>query len=208
MRLALLVPFRQRYSHLAQFIPHYTRRFHKAKIYVGEQADDNPFNRAKIFNILFKEFSETFDYFVAHDVDLLLTKGDYSYCENPTQLATHAQQFRYKMPFPEYFGGVTLFNNKDFVTLDGYSNSFFGHGGEDNEMYYNVLSKGLKISYRDCWYRSLYHPPSPSNPSGYDAAKMEQAKRPRDPDDGLTHCRYTVVAKEELGGYTKLKVLL
>lgn len=206
MRLALLVPFRQRYAHLSQFIPHYNRRFRNANIYVGEQADDKPFNRAKIFNILFAEFSDTFDYFAAHDVDLLLTKGNYDYCENPTQLATHAEQFRYKMPFPEYFGGVTLFNNQDFVYLNGYSNNFFGWSGEDNEMYYNVLNKGLKISYRDCYYRSLYH--KPANPLGFDPAKMEQAKRPRDPDDGLTHCKYEVVSKEEFGGYTKLKVLL
>jgi hypothetical protein len=208
MRLGFIVPFRDRYAHLYQFIPHYVRRFRQAKIFIIEQADKEPFNRAKLFNCGFLEFQNEFDYFAAHDVDLLCTKGDYSYCENPTQLATHAQQFKHKMPFPEYFGGVTLFNNKDFVFLNGFSNKFRGHGGEDNEMYYNVINSGLKISYRDCWYHSLYHLPSSENPLGYDAAKMEQAKRPRDPDDGLTHCKYEVVAREELGGYTKLKVLL
>jgi hypothetical protein len=208
MRLAFIVPFRKRFSHLREFVPHYKRRFYNAPIYIIEQGDDKLFNRAALLNIGYKEFNQTFDYFAAHDIDMLVTKGDYSYCENPTQLATHAEQFRYKMPFPEYFGGVTLFNNADFVTLNGYSNNFWGHSGEDNEMYFNVLAKGLKISYRDCWYHCLYHPRSPDNPTGFNAIKMEQAKRPRDPDDGLTHCKYEVVAREELGGYTKLKVLL
>lgn len=206
MRLALLVPFRQRYAHLYQFIPHYTRRFRNAKIFVGEQADNDPFNRAKLFNVLFLEFQNEFDYFAAHDVDLLCTKGDYSYCENPTQLATHAEQFRYKMPFPEYFGGVTLFNNKDFVFLNGYSNKFRGYGGEDESMYARVKACGLKISYRDCYYRSLHHTRN-IDPILH-ARNVELLKRPRDPDDGLTHCKYEVVAREELGGYTKLKVLL
>lgn len=207
MRLAFLVPFRNRWGHLREFVPHYRRRFPKAPIYIIEQAGDEPFNRAKLFNVGFLELNNTFDYFAAHDVDMLVNKGgDYSYCENPTQLATHAEQFGYKMPFPEYFGGVTLFNNKDFVTLNGYSNNFWGHGGEDNEMYYNVLNKGLKISYRDCRYHSLYHPRSSDNPSGFDAAKMEQAKQPRKPDDGLSHCKYEVVGIEQFRDYTQLKV--
>lgn len=205
-RLGLLIPFRNRYAHLAQFIPHYTRRLRNAKIFVIEQADDRPFNRAKLFNSGYLEFKDEFDYFIAHDVDLLMTKGDYSYSSNPTQLATHAEQFRYKMPFPEYFGGATMFNNKDFEYCNGFSNNFTSWGGEDSEMYLNVLRCGLKISYRDCYYRSLYH--KPANPLGYDAAKMEQAKRPRDADDGLSHCKYEVIGKEEFGGYTKLKVLL
>lgn len=206
MRLALLVPFRDRYNHLREFIPHYTRRFKDANIFIGEQADDKPFNRAKILNSLFLHFQNEFDYFAAHDVDLLCTKGDYSYCEHPTQLATHAEQFRYKMPFPEYFGGVTLFNNKDFVFCNGFSNEFKGYGGEDEEMYSNVLKCGLKISYRDCYYRSLHHTRK-IDPILH-AKNVSLVKNGRGKNDGLTHCKYEIVGVEEHPQYTKLKVIL
>lgn len=206
MRLGILVPYRDRQKHLAQFIPHYSRRMKTAKIIVCEQYGNEPFNRAKLLNISFVEFQNEFDYFAAHDVDMLCTKGNYDYCENPTQLATHAQQFKYKMPFHEYFGGATLFNNKDFILCNGYSNYFEGYGGEDNEMYHNVLNSGLTISYRDCWYQSLYHPPS--HPTGYDAAKMEQAKQPRKENDGLSGCEYRIIDRIEFPLYTKLIVEL
>lgn len=204
--LAFIVPYRDRRRHLYQFIPHYRRRFKDLKIYVIEQGDARAFNRAKLLNIGFLVFQNSFDYFAAHDVDMLCTKGDYSYCNNPTQLATHAEQFRYTMPFPEYFGGVTLFNNKDFIRCNGYSNEFWGYGGEDNEMYNNVKNCGLEISYRDCFYESLYHPPS--HPQGFDAEKMEQARKPRHPQDGLTHCEFKITKKSELDGYTMLTVTL
>lgn len=205
-RLGFVVPYRDRAAHLREFIPHYQRRFRNAKIFIIEQADNSPFNRAKLINVGFLEFNQEFDYFAIHDVDLLCTKGDYSYCENPTQLATHAEQFRYKMPFKEYFGGVTLFNNNDFVTCNGFSNLFEGYGGEDESMYATVLKCGLKISYRDCWYHSLHH--TRKIDKELHAKNVALLKKGRSKDDGLAHCTYTILSKEELQGYTKLKVLL
>lgn len=206
MRLALLVPFRQRYAHLREFVPHYRKRFKDALIYVGEQTGDEPFNRAKIFNCLYTELHHTFDYFIAHDVDLLLTKGDYSYADNPTQLATHAEQFRYRMPFREYFGGATMFNNRDFVTCNGFSNKFAGYGAEDEEMYQNVLRSGLNISYRDCYYHSLHHVRKIDKV--LQAKNVAYKNKGRDADDGLSHCKYEVVGVDEFRDYTQLKVRL
>jgi hypothetical protein len=206
MTFCFVVPYRQRLHHLTEFVPHMQRRFRNAPIYIIEQGDDKPFNRGQLLNIGFVEYGIDFDYVALHDIDMLPTKADYSYPEVPTHLATKVQQFRYKMPAPDYFGGVVLFNNKDFVTCNGYSNKFEGWGGEDNQLYFELQRLKIPIARRECFFQSLYH--KPANPNGYDAAKMEQAKKPRDPDDGLTHCKYEVVAREELGGYTKLKVLL
>jgi len=206
MKLAFIIPYRDRAAHLGEFMPHYRRRFKAASFYVIEQENGKPFNRAMLLNIRFLEFYDKFDYFAAHDVDMLCDRGDYSYCPNPTQLATKVQQFKYRMPFPEYFGGVTLFNNHDFIECNGYSNNFWGYGGEDNEMYFNVLSKGLKITYRDGWYHSLYHPPS--FPGGVDWEKMKLAKEPRSKNDGLGKCKYAILKTEDVNGYTKLTVRL
>lgn len=207
-QLAILVPFRKRWRHLSEFVPHYTRRLPNARIFVIEQADEKqPFNRAKLLNVGFQHYYDKFTYFAAHDVDMLCTKGVDHYKFPPAgvaQLATHAQQFKYKMPFPEYLGGVTLFTNEFFYKIGGYSNDFWGYGGEDNEMYNHITSQGYSIEYRDVWYQSLYHPPS--HPTGVDWGKMEQARRPRNHFDCLWYTHYEVVAEMPVWGATLLKV--
>jgi hypothetical protein len=204
-RLGIIVPFRKRWHHLYQFIPHYKRLFPDAHICIIEQAGDAPFNRAKLLNVGYLAYRDKFDYFAAHDVDMLVERNGRFYKEfpeHPTQLATHVQQFHYKMPFPEYFGGVTLFNNEIFEEIGGYSNNFWGYGGEDNEMYYRIEALAIKIVYRECYYRSLHHPPS--HPTGVDWAKMEQAKKPRSDDDGVGATNY-IVEKEYL--YNSVPIL-
>lgn len=206
MQLAFIVPYRDRASHLREFVPHYRRRFPKAHIYIIEQGDNKPFNRAKLLNVGFKEFQHTFDYCAMHDIDMLCTKGDYSPPPCPTQLATHAQQFKYKMPFSEYFGGVTLFRKEDFILCNGYSNNFWSWGGEDNEMRANVLACGLQIAHRDCWYESLKHHRI-SDPVNY-PKNVELMNKGRQPADGLSHCEYKVIKHEDNRDYIKLTVEL
>lgn len=206
MTFCFIIPFRDRWNHLSEFVPHMQRRFRNTPIYIIEQGVDQPFNRGMLLNIGFLEFGIEYDYVALHDIDMLPTKADYSYPEHPTHLATKVQQFRYKMPAPDYFGGVVLFNRQDFITCNGYSNKFYGWGGEDCQLFFELQKLGMPILRRDCFFQSLYH--KPANPKGFDREKMEQAKRPRDPDDGLTHCTYTVLSKEECSGYIKLKVLI
>jgi predicted glycosyltransferase involved in capsule biosynthesis len=192
MKLSIIIPYRNRASHLAQFLKHYRPRLPEAEFLVIEQSIHKPFNRGLIKNI--GVLQSQANYFIFHDVDMLVQgKADYSCPECPTLLATNASQFGWKMPFPEYFGGVVAFTRADFETINGYSNGFAGWGGEDNELYYSVLSAGLQIATREHRYLSLPHPKD--HPTGYDPVKMEQAKQPRQPDDGLNNCQYSVVGE-------------
>lgn len=38
-----------------------------------------------------------------------------------------------------YFGGVVAFNRADFETINGFPNTFWGWGGEDDEMYSRIV---------------------------------------------------------------------
>ncbi len=199
MRLALIVPFRKRWKHLYEFIPHYKRLFYDVQIYAIEQDEEKPFNRAKLLNVGYVQYCQNFDYFAAHDVDMLVSKGFKHYLIPPievAQLATHAQQFKYVMPFPEYLGGVTLFNNTFFERIGGYSNNFWGYGGEDNELYLRIKSLNGNIEYRDCWHQCLYHPPS--HPTGVDWEKMAQAKKPRELNDGISFTKYEIIEEKPI----------
>lgn len=200
--LSIIVPYRNRTAHLSQFIPHMRRRFKDAEIIIVEQADDKPFNRAKLLNIGF--LNSDADYFAMHDIDMLPVKADYSFPEVPTHIATKVSQFRYKMPFPEYFGGVTLFNREDFKKVNGYSNIFFGWGGEDNEMYDHVLKCGLKIQRRQCTFESLHHTRDVDSKLYENNCDLWKKGRPN--QDGLTYCNYEIVKKVNHADYIKISV--
>lgn len=193
----IVIPYRNRLRHLQQFLPYYRKLLPAATFLVVEQTMTKEFNRGKLFNIGFHISKGESDYFVFHDVDMLIQgKPDYSFPGSPVHCATNASQFNWQMPFPEYFGGVTIFNKQDFEACNGYPNSFWGWGGEDNSMYYTVINKGLSINQRPHRYLSLPHPKA--NSSGFDAKKMEQAKKPRAEDDGLNNMNYRIVAEREI----------
>jgi len=160
-RLAVIVPYRNREEHLKEFIP-YMEKFLSDdeidyEIFIIEQADDKPFNRAKLLNIGFKE-AQDFDYFAFHDVDMLPLDSDYSYPEDgPTHLASEVEQFNWGLAYEEYFGGVTLFDKTSFLKINGYANEYWGWGGEDDDLYHRCCVEEIDVSRKDCRYRSLNH---------------------------------------------------
>lgn len=203
-KFAFIVPYRDRVAHLGEFVQHMHRRF-KVPIYFIEQAGNGPFNRGALLNAGFRLFGHNFDYCAYHDVDMLPNKANYSFPDLPTHLATHVQQFKYSMP-PDYFGGVVLFSREDFKKVGGYSNHFWGWGGEDNEMLFRLQALEMPYQHRQCWYESLYHPRS--HPTGFDAAKMEQARKPRSLFDGVYALDFELLEYESQPLYIKAKIQL
>jgi hypothetical protein len=203
--MAIITPYRKRAAHLREFVPHMRRRFYDGPIYVIEQAGGRPFNRGKLLNVGFREYGYQFDYCAYHDIDMLPMKADYSYCEtHAVHLATRVKQFCYRMPFPDYFGGVVLFTREQYELADGFSNQFWGWGGEDNEMLRRVEEVGIPVMRRDCNFNSLYHPRS--HPEGYDREKDEQAKKPRMECDGMLNAEYRILREVVHPSYTILTV--
>ena len=96
-RLAIVVPYRDREEHLAQFVPHLVTyferdRFAKAipyEIHIAEQAPGKPFNRGAMKNAGFSLAHRNADYVVFHDVDYLPIWADYSRVRQPTSLIAY-----------------------------------------------------------------------------------------------------------------------
>ncbi len=129
---------------------------------VVEQRDSGPFNRGKLLNVGFDLHRDSAAYFCFHDVDLLPEGGrcDYSYSPTPTHVAKHLSHFDYRVVHPNLFGGVNLFNRRDFETINGFSNGYPGWGCEDNDLLFRCRQAGLPISRRAGRYQSLWHAPN------------------------------------------------
>ena len=127
------------------------------RIFIIEQTDDKPFNRGKLLNVGFSIAKDTCEYVCFHDVDMLPLKADYSFPDLPTHLATAVEQFNFEMPYPTYFGGVTLFNIQDFESINGYANEYWGWGAEDDDLQFRCKIAGLSIDSRKGFFSSLSH---------------------------------------------------
>ena len=173
--IAIIVPFRDihaaqnRAAHLAEFVPHMHRLLGKMKekglvsdyhIYIVEQSDDNrKFNRGKLLNIGFDVASKRHskpdaegrrhpphDVFIFHDVDLLPSDdlGPW-YAKFPTKPLHIARVWNRYSNNPKYFGGIVSFSKSDYKRINGYPNTFWGWGGEDDEMQKRLERLGIKF---------------------------------------------------------------
>lgn len=161
MNFDIIVPYRDRKDHLSKFIPHYRHHFPKARIIIVEQDGIGLFNRGALLNtgVYYANLLGGTTHVILHDVDMILASGFQHYNtipKKPTMLATHVQQFNYRMPFAEYFGGVVKFTYEQFIEVNGYSNQFYGWGGEDNELFDRCMQIG-GVEQKPCYYNSLYH---------------------------------------------------
>lgn len=153
MKLGVIVPYRNRETHLKKFTSE-TEKYLKSKkidfeIIIIEQADDKPFNRGKLLNVGYiKAKSLGCDYIVFHDIDMLPIEVDYSYSEVPLHLATHFELEYEKaknLEFDDYFGGVTMMSNKNFENINGYSNLYWGWGFEDDDLLFRCTQKNIPL---------------------------------------------------------------
>jgi hypothetical protein len=217
-KLAVIVPYRDRESHLEQFMPRMKEflesnniTFH---ITVIEQANKLPFNRAKLLNVGFNE-CQFYDYFCFHDVDMLPIEADYSFPDSPTHLAANVEQFGWGLAYETYFGGVTLFSKEDFLKINGYSNNYNGWGAEDDDLWNRCIQNKLFPKRRPGKYSSLHHERIVDQVQwrkNYDYLRFQDDPIVRDQVmkiDGLSSLSYTVNSIEDLNEFTsKIKVTI
>ncbi len=109
-----------------------------------------------------------------------------------------------------FFGAVSAFSVNDFQRINGYSNSFWGWGGEDDLLYHRIVSEKLTAtrtfggeSSPVLHYRSLFHEKAKPNPNRMRV--MEEGKV-RFKTDGLVDLRYTRLDLQYKPLYTHILV--
>jgi hypothetical protein len=148
-KIGIVVPFRNRYEQLDIFKERITKYLTEKDIpyelIIVEQDDAKLFNRGMLLNIGFT-YAEKLKckYVVFHDIDMLPVDVDYSYSDTPLHLATDFTDNKREL-FDTYFGGVTMFNVKDFKKINGYSNKYWGWGYEDDDLLLRCVVNDLDL---------------------------------------------------------------
>ncbi|XP_046639137.1 beta-1,4-galactosyltransferase 4-like [Daphnia pulicaria] len=206
-KVAVVVPVRNRTDHLTVFLrymhPFLQRQQLNYIIIVVEQSEKSPFNRGMLMNIGFKEaqlLQENFQCFIFHDVDLLpeYDGNPYTCPEDgkPRQMAFSVDSWNYKPTSANHFGGVTALSTNDFQSVNGFSNSFWGWGGEDDQLYQRVKSQNLNVTrafdeqpslIHLARYKTLSHKKASPNPDRMQVIKEGPS---RFKTDGLVDLRY------------------
>lgn len=203
--VAIIVPYRSRRRNLLLFLQHIhpflKKQQIKYRIFVVEQDEHLTFNKGMLMNIGFEEAVKmhNFQCVIFHDVDLLPEDDRNLYVcpDHPKHMSVAINIYEYKLRYPELFGGVTAYSIEHFIKLNGYSNCFWGWGGEDDDMYYRLISHDLKILRHPpelARYIALPHDEMKENPRRYNLLK--KSKR-RMKGDGLTSLDYYRIVKYE-----------
>jgi hypothetical protein len=151
--VAIIVPTRDRdwqwsifKRHMCKFWTSNSTRLHVWRI---EQTQKGSFNRARLFNVGFKlhqQIQQQTSCIAVNDVDLLPEQNvDFTTCPWPTHVSSEPEHFQWRVPYPNYVGGVFMASPEYWLHLNGMSNSFWGWGGEDDELYERIKIKGLLI---------------------------------------------------------------
>ncbi|CAH1778823.1 unnamed protein product [Owenia fusiformis] len=154
-RTIIVIPFRDRDEHLKIFLDHYVpilqRQLLDYTILVVEQDSTQRFNRGAMFNVGHKTALSMTDEdqaplcFILHDIDLLLENDRLTYecSQHPTHLSVGVDTFEYRLPYTYLFGGVVAIFGEQFNISNGFSNLFFGWGGEDDDFRARLVEAGL-----------------------------------------------------------------
>jgi beta-1,4-galactosyltransferase 1 len=152
-RVAIIIPYRDRFEHLVTLLyylhPILQRQELDYKIYISEQAGNGTYNKGVLMNAAFIYASSEYDFqcFVFHDVDLIPEddRNMYSCPIYPRHMSVAIDEMNYKLTYEELIGGVLNIRIDHFLTVNGYSNLYWGWGAEDDDLYYRLKEVSLKI---------------------------------------------------------------
>ncbi|XP_041067238.1 beta-1,4-galactosyltransferase 4 [Carcharodon carcharias] len=206
-RVAILIPYRNRERHLLYLLEHLhpflQRQLLDYGIYIINQAGKGVFNRAKLLNVGFLEAlkEHQWDCFIFHDVDLV-PENDFNLylCDHePKHLVVGRNATGYRLRYKGYFGGATAMTKEQFTRVNGFSNNYWGWGGEDDDLRIRVQLQKMKIvrpPLEVARYTMTFHTRDHGNEVNPERMALLK-KVPRVwSKDGLNSCAYKVLTIE------------
>ncbi|XP_057703580.1 beta-1,4-galactosyltransferase 3-like [Corythoichthys intestinalis] len=217
-RSAIVIPYRNRSSHLHTLLDHLhpilQRQQIQYRIYVVEQWGQGTFNKGRLLNAGVQEAlrDDNWTCIIPHDVDLLLEDDRNTYsCQpnNPTHLSVAIDKFNYVLPYASLLGGVVAIAPDHFKRMNGYSNKFWGWGGEDDDLSNRVYLSGMKVvrpPVAYARYKMITHKHDKGNAPNPNNVQLLKWTRNNWRDDGLNSLTFKLLSKDLEALYTKLTV--
>ncbi|XP_049897814.1 beta-1,4-galactosyltransferase 1 [Epinephelus moara] len=216
-KVAIIIPFRKRDEHLKYWLyylhPILQRQQLDYGVYVINQDGDETFNRAKLLNVGYMEALKEYDYecFVFSDVDLIPMddRNTYKCFSQPRHLSVSMDKFGFRLPYNQYFGGVSSMSKDQYLKINGFPNNYWGWGGEDDDIYNRLASKGMSISRPSgemgkC--RMIRHERDQKNEPNPQRFNRIAHTRETMHRDGINSLSYKVVKIEKFDLFTKITV--
>ena len=94
----------------------------------------------------------------------------YTCPDQPRHMSVAVNTFKYRLPYRDIFGGVSALTKEQFIKVNGFSNQFWGWGGEDDDMSNRIRFHGYKIArYRSeiARYHMITHKKDIASPDRY-----------------------------------------
>ncbi|XP_039526081.1 beta-1,4-galactosyltransferase 1 isoform X2 [Pimephales promelas] len=216
-KVALIIPFRNRDEHLKYWL-HYIHPILQRQqldygIYVIEQEGQDTFNRAKLLNVGYAESLKEYDYdcFIFSDVDIIPMddRNTYKCSSQPRHLSVSMDKFGFRLPYKQYFGGVSAMSKQQFQKINGFPNNYWGWGGEDDDIFNRMTFQGMKISRPSgdigkC--RMIRHSRDKKNEANPQRFKKIAHTKQTMHTDGIKSLKYKVINIEKDQLYTKITV--
>ncbi|XP_044140041.1 beta-1,4-galactosyltransferase 3-like [Bufo gargarizans] len=217
-RTAVIIPHRNRESHLRSLLyylhPFLQRQQLHYTIFVVHQAGNATFNRAKLLNIGVTEALryDSWDCLILHDVDLV-PENDYNLyiCDDhyPKHLSSAMDKFNYILPYWTYFGGVSALTPDQFMKMNGFPNTYWGWGGEDDDIAMRIRLSGMKITHTPLSlgrYKMIPHDRDSGNEENSYRHNLLSKTRKTWREDGMNSMAFRLLSREKAELYTNLTV--
>ncbi|KAG7164244.1 beta-1,4-galactosyltransferase 4-like [Homarus americanus] len=216
--VAIIVPYRDREHQVGAFLNHMhpflQRQQLNYSIYFVEQDGTELFNRARLLNVGFLESHKEgpWDCYAFHDVDML-PENDYHlyHCSaQPRHLAVATSNNKYRSShgilYHTYYGGACLMGEGHIRKVNGWSNIYWGWGGEDDDMWRRITFADMAV-----WrypahfakYKMIKHKRQIVNEDRYKILKRNTGRYPY---DGLKNLNYTIKTVTRHPLYTHILV--
>jgi len=156
--ISFLVPYRDREEHLANLTINLKSHYHDCEIIIGEQADDTPFKKGQLLNVLSRY--ATNDLLVFVDVDCRIIdkihfqklmdefKVPYLPWFYRQEYEEHGPNSFEKLKGERYsnggWGGICCFSKQQYKDSCGCSNLCSGWGAEDSIMFLRTDHRRIK----------------------------------------------------------------
>ncbi|XP_046668811.1 beta-1,4-N-acetylgalactosaminyltransferase bre-4-like [Homalodisca vitripennis] len=219
--VAVVIPYRDRWEQLLTLLyylhPLLQRQQLQYRVFVVEQTGNDTFNKGVLMNAGFltalrmlPEPGVMFHCFVFHDVDMLPEddRNMYSCPVQPRHMSVAVNELDYKLPYRQLVGGVFAIRTEHFFKVNGYSNLYWGWGGEDDDMGYrveHVLTTISRPPEEIARYTMIKH--EKRKPLAWKVrVKLLRTSWRRYRLDGLNTVQYNLLSTVEHALYTRLLV--